>query len=91
MASAFRKPEEDTMTDSTTNAPAPGYIQGAVRTALALGGGFLIGKGYVTADQLPELGGAVVGVGVFIWSMVHKSNIAVALSNAFGAGRNFRP
>jgi hypothetical protein len=70
---------------------APGYIQGLVRTVLAVAGGFLIGKGWVTADQLPEIGGLAVAVAVGLWSLVHKANLATALQNAVTAGRDFKP
>lgn len=69
----------------------PGYIQGLVRTLMAVAGGFMIGKGWVTAEQLPEVAGLAVAVAVGIWSLIHKLNLATALQNAVTAGRDFKP
>lgn len=64
-------------------------IKSAVRWLVGLAGGFLVGKGWVKADQVTALlsNEAVIGglgaVGVLVWGMfVHTQNNAAAVVDA---------
>lgn len=71
--------------DPTTTLPS--YIGGAIRTAFAMLGGFLIAKGYLTTEQIPEATGFVVGLGTLAWSLSHKAGVAKAIQAALTAGK----
>ena len=49
---------------------------GVVRAVVAGVGGFLVGKGYIDAETAALIGGAVVTIGVAIWSIVIKRKAA---------------
>lgn len=43
------------------------------RYLLIAGGGFLTGKGYITAEQLTTIVGAIGSVGAILWGLFVKS------------------
>jgi hypothetical protein len=50
----------------------PSYMTSLLRSVATTLGGYLIGKGYITADQAPQFAGLVVVVGTAIWSLYQK-------------------
>ena len=44
-----------------------------LRYLLIAGGGFLTGKGYITAEQLTTLIGAIGSIGAVVWGLFVKS------------------
>lgn len=48
-------------------------ILGVIRHALTFGGGYVVARGYVTADVVPELVGAIITIIGTIWSVVNKN------------------
>lgn len=74
----------------TTN-PVPAYLGSIVRTAMAVAGGYLVAKGYVTTDQIPEVGGAVLALVTLVWSLAHKAAVQKAIADAISAGKGFQP
>jgi hypothetical protein len=44
-----------------------------LRYILIAGGGFLTGKGYITAEQVTTLVGAIGSVGAILWGLFVKS------------------
>lgn len=76
--------------EPTTPSAVPSYVAAIIRTLLGVLGGWLIGKGYVTADQLPELGGILLGAATLIWSIAHKVNVAKAFKDAQDAAKAYQ-
>jgi hypothetical protein len=73
------------MSDTNTTAPTspmPSYVASLLRTVGAVLGGYLIEKGFISAQQAPELGGAVLAIIVVAWSLVQKYNAHKALTAA---------
>lgn len=70
--------------------PLPSYTAAVIRTGLGMAGGWLIGKGYVTADQLPEIGGLALGLLTLVWSLAHKVTTSKALQAAQDAAKGYR-
>jgi hypothetical protein len=65
-------------------------LQGILRAGLAFGGGILVGKGMLTAEQLntltqqltsPEFLGSAVAVITAVWSIIHKTPITTVASS----------
>ncbi|QDM18095.1 hypothetical protein FNL55_20400 [Tardiphaga sp. vice352] len=50
-----------------------GSIWQILRYILIAGGGFLTGKGYITAEQVTTLVGAIGSVGAILWGLFVKS------------------
>lgn len=57
-------------------------VGGIVRTVLASGAGFLVGKGYITEDMVEPLIGGVIAIGVAVWSFVQKKGASKKLEAA---------
>lgn len=53
-------------------------LLGILRAILAAGGGFLIGKGWVSAETWAWIGGGVLTVGPAIWSWITNRPGAIA-------------
>lgn len=47
-------------------------LQGIIRAVLAAIGGILVGKGYLSADVLNDIIGALVVLATAAWSIFHK-------------------
>jgi hypothetical protein len=62
--------------------PVPSYLAGIVRTALGFGAGWLVSKGYFSAEQTSELVGAGVVLVTGLWSLFQKWNAHKALKAA---------
>lgn len=73
----------------TTPTALPSYVTSIIRTGLAVGGGWLIGKGYFTADQIPEIGGILMAVATGIWSLAHKASVSKSLAAAEAAAKGY--
>lgn len=63
----------------------PSYITSILRTAGGVIGGYLIAKGYITAENAPELGGAALTVIVALWSLYQKLSAHKTLTAAIRA------
>lgn len=70
--------------NNTPNA-IPSYVASILRTGGGIIGGYLIGKGYITADQAAELGGASLAVIAVGWSLYQKYAAHKALTAAIAA------
>jgi hypothetical protein len=71
--------------NATTPSPVPAYMATLVRAGAASLGGWLLGKGYITADQAPEIAGAVTILSVAVWGLIQKINAHQALASAIKA------
>lgn len=64
--------------------PLVSSILSAVRTALAFGGGFVVARGYLTSDQLAQIGGLLatgIPLAFGIWSQIkNKRDVKAALA-----------
>jgi hypothetical protein len=68
-----------------TPSPIPAYVATLVRAGAATVGGWLIGKGYITADQAPEIAGGVMALAVVVWGLIQKISAHQALASAIKA------
>jgi hypothetical protein len=55
-------------------------ISSVLRHILTFGGGFIIAKGWISAESMPGIIGAIITVGGVIWGMFTKTDAAVAAS-----------
>jgi hypothetical protein len=53
-------------------------IKSVIRHGLSFGGGFLVAKGLLSADQVNELAGALITVMGIIWSIWKNKQSAAA-------------
>ncbi len=65
----------------------PGQVQALARTVLATAGGYLIGKGYLTGQQVVEIAGVGIPLLVYAWSAIshhfgHKALNAAIIAPA---------
>lgn len=60
-------------------------IASIVRTLLGIAGGWLIGKGYFTAEQMPQVIGGATAFVVAVWSIYQKLSAHKALAAAISA------
>jgi uncharacterized membrane protein (UPF0136 family) len=65
--------------------PLPTYLATLMRSVLTTLGGWLIGKGYITADQAPEIIGALTVGLTAVWAVIQKRNAHKALQAAIAA------
>lgn len=75
------------MTDAPDTAPnpLPAYLATVARAGLTTAGGYLVGKGVITAEQAPELvAAALIGLSV-LWGFIQKYNAHKALKSAIAA------
>lgn len=47
-------------------------IKSVIRHVLSAAGGYLVAKGLVSTDQLPEIIGAIITIGSAIWGVMSK-------------------
>ncbi len=55
-------------------------ITGIIRTILSIAGGFVLAKGWVSAETWAWIGGGVLSIGPAIWSWVSNRPAAIAAS-----------
>lgn len=69
------------------NSPSvvPSLFGTVLRAAGSAIGGYLIGKGYITAEQAPELGGAALTLIVAVWGLYSKLRAHSTLKAAIAA------
>lgn len=65
--------------------PVPAYVASLLRAGLTALGGWLVSKGYITADHTPEIVGAGLTVVAVVWSLIQKANAHAALKDAIAA------
>lgn len=65
--------------------PVPAYVATVVRSVAATIGGWAIGKGYITAEQAPEIGGALLVLATVVWGLIQKHNAHKDLKAAIAA------
>ena len=64
------------------------FIGSIARTVLASAAGFLVGKGYITEDQIEPIIGGVTVIGVAIWGVLQKKSAAKKIEVAAQTGVN---
>lgn len=57
-------------------------IAGILRAILTFAGGYLVARGWITADMLPEVIAAVLTIGAVVWSLVTHSPSSTVASAA---------
>jgi hypothetical protein len=62
--------------------PIPEYLSAIVRNAIVGFGGFLVGKGVISAEQSPELVGAGMTLFGIAWSLYQKYGQRQKLNDA---------
>lgn len=74
-------------TDPTTGQPGLNLTNAAsmIRMVIAILGGWLIGKGWITNEQLTEISGAAVILIPAIWAVWKNYNTHKALKDAIAA------
>lgn len=77
--------------EPTTHSAIPAYFAALVRALLSFGGGYLVAKGWITTEQLPEVGGAVLALIALIWSFSHKASVQNAIKAAQDASKGYQP
>jgi hypothetical protein len=75
--------------DNQVPNPIPSYIAAILRTVGALVAGYAIAKGYITAEQAPQIGGAILALIVAGWSIFQKVNAHGAFKAAVAAPAGF--
>lgn len=53
-----------------------------LRHILTFGGGFIVAKGWISAEALPGIVGAMITIGGVIWGMFNKTETAIVASAA---------
>jgi len=57
-------------------------ISSILRHILTFGGGFIVAKGWISAEALPGIVGAIITVGGAIWALFNKTPAAIVASAA---------
>jgi len=57
-------------------------ISSILRHVLTFGGGFIVAKGWVSAETMTGLVGAAITIGGAIWAVVNKTSNAIVASAA---------
>ena len=57
-------------------------ISSILRHILTFGGGFIVAKGWISAEALPGVVGAILTIGGGIWAMFNKTPNAIVASAA---------
>lgn len=70
--------------DDTVN-PIPTYITSILRTVLGIVAGWVIGKGWFTAEQWAQVAGGLAAVGTLLWSVYSKYVAHKKLAQAIAA------
>lgn len=53
-------------------------IASVLRHILTFGGGFIVAKGWISAEALPSIVGAIITIGGAIWGIVNKTPVSIA-------------
>ena len=57
------------------------YIKSLIRHVLSAVGGYLVAKGLVSTEQLPEIVGAIITIGSAIWGVLSKKKADASVSD----------
>lgn len=57
-------------------------ISSILRHILTFGGGFIIAKGWISAEAMPGIIGAIITVGGVLWGMFNKTESSIVASAA---------
>ncbi|MBR1193250.1 hypothetical protein [Bradyrhizobium sp. AUGA SZCCT0160] len=57
-------------------------ISSILRHILTFGGGFIVAKGWISAEALPGIVGAMITIGGVIWGMFNKTQSSIVASAA---------
>ena len=57
-------------------------ISSILRHILTFGGGFVVAKGWISAEALPGIIGAIITVGGVVWGLFNKTDNAIVASAA---------
>ena len=57
-------------------------ISSILRHILTFGGGFIVAKGWISAEALPGVVGAIITIGGGIWAILNKTSNAIVASAA---------
>lgn len=52
-------------------------LSSILRHILTFGGGFVVAKGWIAADTLPQVVGAIITLGGAVWAMVNKTPTSI--------------
>ena len=57
-------------------------ISSILRHILTFGGGFIVAKGWISAEALPGIVGAVLTIGGVVWGQINKTSNNIVASAA---------
>ncbi|MBR1230194.1 hypothetical protein JQ600_35455 [Bradyrhizobium sp. AUGA SZCCT0176] len=57
-------------------------ISSILRHILTFGGGFIVAKGWISAEALPGIVGGIITIGGVIWGMFNKTQSSIVASAA---------
>lgn len=57
-------------------------ISSILRHILTFGGGFIVAKGWISAEAMPGIVGGVLTIGGAVWAMFNKTSNAIVASAA---------
>lgn len=57
-------------------------ISSILRHILTFGGGFIVAKGWISAEALPGIVGALITVGGAVWALFNKTDSSIVASAA---------
>lgn len=63
----------------------PLYVTSLLRQVAAMIAGYLVAKGYITAEDAPAIGGALLAVVAVLWSFNSRRKSVKALNDAIAA------
>lgn len=72
-----------------TVSPIPSYLTTLLRVAGSVVGGWLLGKGYFTSEQLAQLGGGAMVAAVAVWGLISSHSKTKKLNAAIDAPAGF--
>lgn len=63
----------------------PLYLTSLLRQVAAMIAGYLLAKGYITAEDVPAISGALLAVAAILWSLNSRRKSVKALNDAIAA------
>lgn len=69
----------------STDVALPGWLTPLLRNVLTLVAGFVIGKGWFTAEQWAQISGGAVALITFLWTVYSRHQTRQKLKDAIAA------